>query len=105
MINMKNNKRSVSGKFKPKTKLITIVPTTWAHRETVQLNLRDWVVREIGMLRYDISKEVPDHINDPSVLETLASIESTNNNLFNTIRSLTERMEKEAIKFRKLKNI
>lgn len=72
--------------------------TTWSHHETMILNLRDWVTREISVLRSDLTKEVPRIADDPNVLRTLKAAEDMNVQLFDLIRSVTDLAEKQAVK-------
>ena len=70
--------------------------STWSHHETMVVNLRDWVKREIEVLRNDIAKDVPDLSSSTSKL--LKSAEDMNVQLFDLIRSVVDRAEAEAKK-------
>lgn len=74
--------------------------TTWSHHETMIINLRDWVRREISTLHSDLVKEVPHLADDPNVKKILGSAEDMNTQLFDLIRSVTDRAEAEAKKKR-----
>ena len=80
-------------KFPKKVKAPT---TTWGHHDNMIVNLRDWVKREVDMLRNDIAKEVPELNSSTSKL--LKSAEDANAHLFDLIRSVVELAEKEAKK-------
>ena len=72
--------------------------TTWSHHETMIVNLRDWVRREISVLHSDLNKDVPHMADDPSVKKLLSSAEDMNTQLFDLIRSVVDRAEIEAKK-------
>lgn len=74
---------------------------TWSHHDTMIVNLRDWVTREVNILRSDIAKEVPHMEDDPNVLKLLKSADDLNVQLFDLIRSVVDRAEKEAKKVKK----
>lgn len=77
------------------------VHNTWSHHETMIVNLRDWVRKDIETLRTNLSKEVPHLAEDPSVLKLLKSAEDMNIQLFDLIRSVVDRAEAEAKKVKK----
>lgn len=77
------------------------VHNTWSHHETMIVNLRDWVRKDIETLRTNLSKEVPHLAEDPSVLKLLKSAEDMNTQLFDLIRSVVDRAEAEAKKNKK----
>lgn len=70
--------------------------TTWSHHETMLINLRDWIKREINLLRNDIDKEVPDLSSSASKM--LKSAEDMNMQLFDTIGSVILLAEKTSNK-------
>lgn len=75
---------------------------TWSHHDTMIVNLKDWVWREINVLRTDLSKNVPHMEDDPSVLKVLKSAEDMNIQLFDLIRSIVDRAEAESKKMKKV---
>ena len=75
--------------------------SAWSHHDTMIVNLRDWVRREVNVLRNDMSKEVPSLADDPNVLKILKSVEDMNDQLFHLIRSVVDRAEAEAAKQKK----
>jgi len=75
--------------------------TVWGHHDTMIVNLRDWVKREIDILRSDLHKEAPHMADDPNVLKILKSAEDLNGQLFDLIRSVVDRGETEAKKLKK----
>lgn len=68
--------------------------TTWSHHETMLINLKDWVSREIYLLRNDINKETPELNASSSKL--LKSAEDMSTQLFDTISSIITLAEKTA---------
>lgn len=70
--------------------------TTWSHHETMLINLRDWIKREINLLRNDIEKEVPDLSSGASKM--LKSAEDMNVQLFDTVSSIITLAEKTTAK-------
>ena len=70
--------------------------TVWSHHETMVVNLRDWVNRELNKLRTDLLKEVPELIDDPNVSKTLKAAEDMNVQLFDLVRSVLNVAEKRA---------
>lgn len=74
--------------------------TTWSHHETMIVNLRDWVNREVATLRTDIAKHIPHMEDDPSILKLLKSAEDMNVQVFDLIRSVVDRAETEAKKLK-----
>jgi len=76
----------------------TVRPDTWAHHDTMIVNLREWVSREILLLRNDISKHVPDLEDDPNLSKILKAAEDMNTQLFDLVRSVADCAEKEAKK-------
>lgn len=85
-------------KFPKKAKAPT---TTWGHHDNMIVNLRDWVKREVDILRSDLHKEVPHLAEDPTVSKLLKSAEDMNRQLFDLIRSVVDRAEVEAKKVKK----
>ena len=73
-------------------------PDVWAHHDTMIMNLREWVSREIVLLRNDISKHAPNLDDDPSISKILKTAEDMNVQLFDLVRSIADRAEKEAKK-------
>lgn len=86
------------GKMKSKPKA---AHTAWFHHDTMVVNLRDWVKREIEILRSDLHKEVPHMADDPNVLKILKTADDLNVQLFDLIRSVVDRGEAEAKKLKK----
>jgi hypothetical protein len=78
--------------------------TTWGHHETMIVNLRDWVSREINLLRDDVSKKVPTLEDDPHIESILNSAHDMNIRLFDLIRSVVDRAEAEEKKSAKKKD-
>lgn len=78
------------------------VHSVWGHHDTMIVNLRDWVTREINILRSDLGKEVPHLEDDPSILKLLKSADDMNVQLFDLIRGVVDRAEVEAAKFKKV---
>lgn len=77
------------------------VHNTWSHHETMIINLRDWVRRDIETLRTNLAKEVPTLAEDPSILKVLKTAEDMNAQLWDLIRSVVDRAEAEAKKQKK----
>lgn len=77
--------------------------TTWGHHETMLINLRDWVNRELHVLRLDIAREVPHLDDDPNMSKLLKSAEDMNAQLFDLVRGVVDRAELEAAKAAKVK--
>jgi hypothetical protein len=71
-------------------------PDTWSHHDTMISNLRDWVNREINLLRTDISNNAPS-LNS-SASKILKNAEDLNVQVFDLIRSVAEMAEKESKK-------
>ena len=67
---------------------------TWSHHETMILNLRDWVNREINVLRSDLAKESPSLAENDDVMKTLKSAEGLSVQVFDMIRSVVDLAEK-----------
>ena len=67
--------------------------TTWGHHETMLINLRDWVNRELHVLRLDIAREVPHLDDDPNMSKLLKSAEDMNVQLFDLVRGVLDRAE------------
>ena len=84
-----------------KKKKQSVQHNTWSHRETMLINLRDWVNREVHSLRLDLAREVPHLEDDPSISRILKSAEDLNVQLFDLIRSVVDRAEVEAKKLKK----
>ena len=78
-----------------------VQPTTWSHHETMIINLRDWVNREVVSLRNDIAKHVPHLDDDPNFQGLLKRVEEQNLALFDLLRSILDRSEVEAKKVKK----
>ncbi len=78
-----------------------VVHNTWGHHETMSINLRDWVRRELDALRIDLSRELPLLNKSTIMLKLLKSIEDTNAVLFNTISEVIEHAEVAAAKIKK----
>jgi len=70
--------------------------TTWGHHDTMIVNLRDWVTREIGLLRNDVAKDAPKL--EASIGKLLKSAEDLNLQMFDLIRAAAELAEKESKK-------
>ena len=70
--------------------------TTWGHHDTMIVNLRDWVRREINVLRTDLTKEAPSLSDNPDVMRTLQSAEDLNVQVFDLIRSVVDLAEKSS---------
>ena len=69
---------------------------TWSHHDTMISNLRDWVTREINLLRTDISNSAPSLSSSTSKI--LKNAEDLNSQMFDLIRSVAEMAEKESKK-------
>lgn len=69
--------------------------TTWGHHETMIINLRDWVSREINLLRTDVTKKAPTLEDDPHIESILKSAHDMNIQMFDLIRSVVDRAEAE----------
>jgi len=69
---------------------------TWSHHDTMISNLRDWVNREINLLRTDISSAAPSLSSSTSKI--LKNAEDLNVQMFDLIRSVAEMAEKESKK-------
>ena len=70
--------------------------TVWGHHDTMIVNLRDWVAREINNLRDDITKNTPKLCSSTSKI--LKNAEDLNVQMFDLIRNVLETAEKEAMK-------
>jgi hypothetical protein len=70
--------------------------TTWGHHDSMIVNLRDWVTREITLLRNDVAKDAP-KLEAP-IGKLLKSAEDLNLQMFDLIRAAAEMAEKEAKK-------
>ena len=77
------------------------VHSTWSHHETMIVNLKDWVKRDLETLRTNLSKEVPTLAEDPHVRKTLLRAEDLATQLFDAIRSVVDLAEAEAKKSKK----
>lgn len=71
---------------------------TWSHHETMIVNLRDWVNREIAGLHADITKEIPHLDGEPHVQKLFSHIEDLKKSLFESISDLRDLLEREAKK-------
>jgi hypothetical protein len=83
-------------KMKAKVKLKESMNDKWSHHDTMIVNLRDWVRREIENLRNDIASDAPQLSSSTSKL--LKSTEDMNVQLFDLIRSVVDLAEKQAKK-------
>lgn len=83
-------KAKVKAKVKPKES----TTDKWGHHDTMIVNLRDWVRREIENLRNDIASDAPQLSSSTSKL--LKSAEDMNVQLFGLIRSVVDLAEKQA---------
>jgi hypothetical protein len=70
--------------------------TTWGHHDTMIVNLRDWVSRELNTLRLDLAREAPNLADNPDVMRTLSSADDMNARLFDLIRSVVDLAEKKS---------
>ena len=70
--------------------------TTWGHRDTMIVNLRDRVSQEINLLRNDVSKDAPEL--EAAIGKLLKSAEDLNTQMFDLIRAAAEMAEKESKK-------
>ena len=70
--------------------------TTWGHHDTMIVNLRDWVNKEIGLLRNDVSKDAPKL--EAAIGKLLKSAEDLNVQMFDLIRAAADMAEKESKK-------
>lgn len=84
-----------------KAKKTRMQHTTWGHHDTMIVNLRDWVNRELNILRSDMLREVPCLAEDPNMLKLLKAADDLNLQLFDLIRSVVDRAEVEAVKLKK----
>lgn len=71
---------------------------TWSHHETMIVNLKDWVTREISNLHIDLHKEIPHLEDEPHVQKMFSRIEDHKKNLFESLSDLRSLLEKEAAK-------
>lgn len=69
----------------------------WSHHDTMIVNLRDWVTREIDILRNDITSHVPKLCDSTSKILKLA--EDLNTQMFDLVRTVADMAEKEADSF------
>lgn len=69
---------------------------TWGHHDTMIVNLRDWVNREVSLLRTDIAKSAP-KIN-AATSKILKNAEDLHVQAFDLIRTVADMAEKEAKK-------
>jgi len=75
--------------------------TAWSHHETMIMNLRDWVGREINMLHVNTQKELPHLEDEPHIRKMFSVIEDHKKNLFESLNDLREVLEREASKIAK----
>ena len=68
----------------------------WGHHDTMIVNLRDWVNREVSLLRTDISKSAP-KIN-AATSKILKNAEDLHVQAFDLIRTVADMAEKESKK-------
>lgn len=80
-------------KKKTKTKATS---DTWSHHDTMIVNLRGWVTREIDILRDDITSKAP-KLSD-ATSKILKSAEDLNIQMFDLVRTVADMAEKEATK-------
>jgi len=71
-----------------------VLHTTWSHHESMLINLKDWVSREISYLRNDINKETPEL--NASTSKMLKSAEDMSTQLFDIVNSVVHLAEKSA---------
>ena len=69
----------------------------WSHHDTMIVNLRDWVTRELDILRNDIASHAP-KLRD-STSKILKSAEDLNTQMFDLVRTVADMAEKEADSF------
>lgn len=68
----------------------------WCHHDTMIVNLRDWVNREVNLLRTDIAEAAP-KIN-AATSKILKNAEDLHIQAFDLIRAVAELAEKESKK-------
>lgn len=86
-----NEEQSMNKKAKKRSQ-----HTVWGHHDTMIVNLRDWVVREINNLRDDITENTPKLCSSTSKI--LKNAEDLNVQMFDLIRTVADMAEKEATK-------
>lgn len=87
-------------KTKTKTKTKEKVSSNiWSHHDTMIVNLRGWVTRELDILRDDIASNAPKLCNATSKI--LKSAEDLNVQMFDLVRIVADMAEKEANSFMK----
>jgi hypothetical protein len=91
----------LEGKHSMKNKKQRATHATWGHHETMIINLRDWVNRELRILRLDIAREVAHLDDDPDMSKLLKLAEDMNVQLFDLIRGVVDRAELEAAKVKR----
>ena len=69
----------------------------WSHHDTMIVNLRDWVTRELDILRNDIASHAPKLCDSTSKI--LKSAEDLNTQMFDLVRRVADMAEKEADSF------
>ena len=69
----------------------------WSHHDTMIVNLRDWVTRELDILRNDIASNAPKLRDSTSKILKLA--EDLNTQMFDLVRTVADMAEKEADSF------
>lgn len=79
---------SSSGKVKKKTPV-----TIWGHHDTMIVNLRMWVEREIDNLRNDIRDHAPGLAGKPKLEAALTKAQELNVTLWDQIRVAQEMAE------------
>jgi len=86
------NSKKTSSKFnnKPKKKAVT---TVWDHHDTMIVNLRMWVDREIEMLNSDIRTHKPSLVGKPKLAAALEKAQKLNLELWDQIRAAQEMAE------------
>jgi len=75
---------------------------TWSHHETMIINLRDWVNREVANLHIDVTKEIPHLDGEPHVQKMFSHVDDLKKRLFDSLSDLRELLEKEAAKAKRL---
>ena len=75
---------------------------TWSHHESMIINLRDWVNREIANLHVDAAKEAPHLEEEPHVQKMFSRVEDLKKNLFESLSDLRALLEREAAKAKRV---
>lgn len=103
---MAKNKKELTEDFDDYSAIEEAKPTkkqkgqlsVWDHHDTMIVNLRMWVEREINNLQHDIHEHVPAIESRPALKEALTKAQDLNLQLWDQIRIIQEMADKAPIK-------